>query len=612
MKMKTDCLRKWIADATKRRIPPLGHRDSYFLGGGTVGISGRPDGEIDFAIGPDYTCPNFIDSETVSLSGHGVIGFEMFRVRGYGTFFGTAFADGLRFTVTDAARPGSLSVLRLLTVENERFKPCRLTLKICVRADRDALIPGDGSLEIVKKAGEYCFGAKETKNWAERRLRVSVPGAVCVPGKGGCALKISVRLKPGEIAAIPVWHDFAYGRKYGKDRLSPLDYVSRAAEEWEKWLNAGEYPRKIGDARLHDIVESLLLTVRMQQNRDGGMIAGIRKYANSYVRDTNGGARMLLACGHTDDVGRLLLNIHTRWEKAGFIPNWWSMGSDTFIGESFNNNASEVTAYYIFLFRDYLAHGGDKKLAERVFPSVKWAADKQARFLKLCDYLMDFNGDETEQYCSARDGEEYGVCGNCYSENRLRFEPYKPSFASTAAAAGSLEWFGKYTGEKEYVEIAGTVYSGLDRFICRGHHSWTIDDKNTEDVFDCPRDTVLTNSLLHPLWLGISLPGGAERSDADFALGFRREDTGYFPNAPGIIEGFCGHTPGLALYDALKLGKEDADKIAETIMYSGILGQYGTVSEFYGPGGVSNGHGNRPFEGGIVGEALVEYAKTSR
>ncbi|MBR7032483.1 MAG: hypothetical protein IKI03_02475 [Clostridia bacterium] len=605
-------MRKWIEEATKNRIPPLGHRDSYFLGSGAVGISGYPDGEIDFAIGPDYTCPNYIESETVSLFGHGDIRFEMSRLRGCGTFFGASYCDGLRFTVTDAARPGSLSVLRLLTVENERMKPAVLTIRIRIKADKNALIPGDGSFEIVKEPGEYCFGAKETKNWAERRLRISVPGSEYIPEKYGCSLKISVRLKPGDLISIPVWHDFAYGKGYDRVRISPPEYVRKAAEEWGEWLNKGEYPRRIGDIRLRDIVESLLLTVRMQQNRDGGMIAGIRKYANSYVRDTNGGARMLLACGHTDEVGLLLLNIHTRWEKAGFIPNWWSMGSDTFIGESFNNNASEVTAYYILLFRDYLAHGGDASLAERVFPSVKWAADKQVRFLKVCDFLMDFNGDETEQYCSARDGEEYGLFGNCHSSNRLGFEPCKPSFASTAAAAGSLEWFGNFSGMNEYVEIAGKVYDGLDRFNYRGHHSWTIDDSKTEDVFDCPRKTVLTNSLLLPLWLGIRLPGNAERNDALYAVSFRRTDTGYIPNSPGVIEGFCGHTLGLALFDMLKLEDKTADELADTITYSGILGQYGTVSEFYGPGGVPNGHGNRPFEGGIVGEALVEYVKKNQ
>ncbi len=602
-------MEKWIAEATKMRIPWLGHRDGYFLGSGVVGIAGLPDGTWDLAVGPDYTCPNFIDSETVSVDGLGEIKFEMYRLRGCGCFFGMAGAGDLRLTVTEAAPPGALSVLRLITVCNERTEKRKIFLKINVKADAGSVIPGDGSAQIVKKAGEYCFGNRETKNHAERRLRISVPGAVCVPCKDGFSLKIGICLKPGETAAVPVRHDFAYGCDYPADHTAPEEFIRSAAEEWKKWLDSGEFPSRIRDRRLRDVVESLLLTVKMQQNRDGGMIAGIKKYANSYVRDSNGGARLLLACGHTEEAGRLLTNIHTRWEIAGFIPNWWSMGSDTFIGHSFNNDASEVTAYYILLFRDFLRRGGDRRVAERVLPSVRWAADKQIRFLRACDLFMDFNGDETEQYCCARDGEEYGVCGSFFSEDRLRFKPCNPSFASTAAAAGSLGWFGEYTGEKEYSAFAEKVYAALDRFMKNGRHSWTVDAGDEEDVFDRPRETDLTNALLLPLWLGIRLPGGTERTDALYALGLRREDTGYFPNSPGVIEGFCGHTPGLALYDALVLGDERADGIAETILHSGILGQYGTVSEFYGPGGVPNGHGNRPFEGGIVGEALVEYAK---
>ena len=50
------------------------------------------------------------------------------------------------------------------------------------------------------------------------------------------------------------------------------------------------------------------------------------------------------------------------------------------------------------------------------------------------------------------------------------------------------------------------------------------------------------------------------------------------------------------------------DELLETILHSNLLSWYGTVSEFYGPGGTPNGHGNRPFEGGVVGEALVSYA----
>ena len=120
--------------------------------------------------------------------------------------------------------------------------------------------------------------------------------------------------------------------------------------------------------------------------------------------------------------------------------------------------------------------------------------------------------------------------------------------------------------------------------------------------------TALTNSLLMPIWLHVPLKDDRGAADARAAIAARRPDTGYIPNCPGVSEGFCGHTPGLALYCAAALGLPEAEELADTVLNSNLLSRYGTVSEFYGPGGTPNGHGNRPYEGGIVGEALVYYA----
>ncbi|MBQ6678160.1 MAG: hypothetical protein IJM71_08940 [Clostridia bacterium] len=111
-----------------------------------------------------------------------------------------------------------------------------------------------------------------------------------------------------------------------------------------------------------------------------------------------------------------------------------------------------------------------------------------------------------------------------------------------------------------------------------------------------------------PIWLHVPLKDDRGAADARAAIAARWQDTGYIPNCPGVSEGFCGHTPGLALYCAAALGLPEAEELADTVLNSNLLSRYGTVSEFYGPGGTPNGHGNRPYEGGIVGEALVYYA----
>lgn len=598
-------MRDWILRASKMRMPFFGHDDSYFLGSGVVGASGDSRGVWTFAIGPDYTCPNYIRSETLILNDIGPIPFDMHRLRGCGVFFGMAMAGGVRASLTDACGMDATKVLRILTIENEtdEVRHCELTMEI-VPLEAEAIACENG-IEIIKPVDSWCFGNRETQNWAERRMRVRLPGAEISEKDGVWRMKLAFDLPSGEIITFPIWHDFAYGDAYAPDE-EPMPFLHSAMEQWRAWINEGKYPNAIRNRRIRDAVESLLLGVRMQQNRDGGMIAGIRKYANSYLRDTHGGARMLSRCGHVKDVRLLLTNIHTRWEKAGFIPNWWSMGSDTFIGESFNDNASEITAYYIFILRDYLENGGDPEFAQEILPSIRWAADAQVEYLKAHNFILDFNGDETEQYCCLRDGEEYGLFGNCHARDSMKFDRKADSFASTAAAIGSLEWFGRFVGEDEYLEIAKKVRERIDEVF------WNESDSRYGWIYDADglRDTYLTNASLLPLWLRISLTDGRECTDAIAASTCASPETGYLPNCPGVMDGFCGHTLGLALYDMTVLGRPEADELADMILNSNLLSRYGMVSEFYGPGGMPNSHGNRVFEGGIVGEALILYAQS--
>ena len=598
-------MRKWIEEAIRLKMPYFGHDDTYFLGTGAVGVSGTGRGKITFAIGPDYTSPNFLESQYFFLSCgtyEGRVRFEMTRLRGCGVFFGMANVGGMRATVTDVCMPKWAKVLRLLTFENQTDDEIRFTLGADIVPSGSARGAGD-SVEITKDAGEWCFGNQETKNWAQRNLKISMPDSKSVRYGKGWRLKRKLAVPAEGMATAALWYDFGYEGRY-EPEMEPKEYLDRSVAAWRKWLSEGEYPANIKDMRLKDAVECLLLNVKMQQNRDGGMIAGIRKYANSYIRDTHGGMRLLNICGHLDETKKLLLNVHTRWEKAGYIPNWWSMGSDTFIGSSFHNDAAEITAYYLFMARDYLKYGGDRAVVEEIMPSLRWAADSQAQHMRTHDGLMDFNGDETEQYCVFQDGQEYGLFGPG-SKNLLRFDMAAASFASTAAAVESLDFFAELCEENRYHIIAGETRKKMETAFWKqaaGRHGWIRDANGL-------RGTYLTNYSLLPLWLGVKLEEGREKQDALAAVADRNEMTGYLPNCPGVMDGFCGHTLGMALYDMVKMENDLADELAQTILHSNLLGRYGTVSEFYGPGGTPNGHNARPFEGGIVGEALVAYAK---
>ena len=414
-------------------------KDTYFLGNSIVSVSGRPSGEWTFAIGPDYTSPNYISYERIYIEAEGRMlapDFAMRRLRGSGVYFGYANIEGIDAYLWDFAPPDMPVVLRHIILRDLNDRRLRVHAEVAP-FEAEKLI-SSGALRITKDTTRYCFGNRETINWAPRSLRICFSDkSACLPDGDDALLSTPLGLD-GRCTLI---HSFAYDPAEHIGSVDALALLDKTLRYWDNWLDRGRMPRAT-DRRAADAIESLLFSVKMQQNRDGGFIAGIRKYANSYIRDAHGALRMLLASGHHTEAAALIRNVHSRWEKAGFIPNWWSMGSDSFIGHSFHNDASEVTAYYICMVRDYLRCTGDESLVKEVLPSVRWAAETQLNWLRDHDYTMDFNGDETEQYCCNNDGEEYGG----FVQPGYEWRHSALSFPSMAAALVSLEWYADYTG----------------------------------------------------------------------------------------------------------------------------------------------------------------------
>ena len=569
-------------------------KDAYFFGNNVVGASATQNGEWTFLIGPDYTSPNYVSSIKlfVNINGEDIpLEFNMRRIRKSGVFFGAANLNNHKIYVWDFAPNNTCLAVRY--IYSDTLNNAKITAKIVPDESKQTIL--NGALCIKKDTDKYCFGNRETLNWQDRFCSIyfnedsfcsEQNGEFCVTTtlkNGGGALVFSFSYEQPEIINI-----------------DPEKYLDDTLGFWQNWFNKGYMP-KIENKRYADAVESILLSVKMQQNRDGGMIAGIRKYANSYVRDTHGGMRMLIATRHYQEAALLLKNIHSRFEKAGFIPNWWSMGSDTFIGHSFFNDASEVTAYYMFMARDYLKNTGDMALINQIMPSIKWAAETQLNWLIEHDYTISFNGDETEQYCCNNDGEEYGT----FVVEGYYWEHLSLSFPSAAAALCSLEWYADLTNT-DWSEHTEKLRKRIDEVFLKadGTHIWSakfVDGKLIHHNGNLP------NYLLLPLWIGAKLEGGREIDDAAKTKEFIKK-SGFLPNCPEAMQGFCGHSMGLYLYCMLKLGdKTEAKRAAEQILNTNLLSMYATVSEFYGPGCVPNGHMCRAFEGGIVGEALIKY-----
>ena len=586
--------------------------DRYFLGNSIVGASGMPDGTWRFVIGPDYTCPNFIDSEKLYVLCDGArieFDLQMKRIRKTGVFFGEDVRNGIRLSVFDFAPPQRQQLIRLIAAAD--VTGSGRAVSVCAQVvpfESEAVLYGNG-IRIKKDTDCFCFGNKETLNWENRYCRIAFCGGNALQTPDACILQAP----PGAVQALIHTNYYGHETAAFADANDPADpetalaLLAETLRDWEEWSAKGTLP-SIPCQRDADALESLLLCTKMQQNRDGGEIAGIYKYANSYVRDTHGCTRLYHASGHYEEGKKIILNIHSRWEKAGFIPNWWSMGSDTFIGHSFHNDASEVTAYYMFMVRDYLKAAQDVALLETVRPSLDFAAKTQLDWLRSHDFTMDFNGDETEQYCCNRDGEEYGG----FKQESYAWNVHALSFPSMVAALASLEWYSRFLDdEAEKSAIAAELKKlrdKIDAVFCDstrgGVHAWAaVPEKDGYRL----HAGQLTNYMLFPLWIGAVLNEDGEQRDADAVKSFVRAD-GFLPNCPQAMQGFCGHTMGMYLDAMVKRGDAvQAHRAARQILDTPLLSMYGTVSEFYGPSCTPNGHMCRGFEGGITGQALISY-----
>jgi len=594
-------------------VPHFGDEEDYFVGNGIAGAAISSFGEVTMAIGPDYTSPSFIKSEKLNIEIDGKkyqFSPEMHRVRGCGIFYGTECIAGIRAELFDFTVDGVPCLFRKINVNNTSDAAKTVGITALVDSGEMPAEVVNGYLRIKAKAGEWCFGNKETKNWADRFCEIKFAGAC------GTVLNENIftvqtdttTLKANESCPVLLYSYHYYVRD--KNVLEKVEkeqdlLLGKSFEYWKNWANTGNF--RNDSSKLDDVIESCLTAVKMQQNRDGGFIAGIHKYANSYIRDSHGAHRLLIAAGHIEECKKLIQNIHTRWEIAGFIPNWWSMGSDTFIGESFNNNASEITAYYLFMIRDYLSATKDVDFIKSVFKSAKWAADAQLDFLISNNYALTFNGDETEQYVCKNDGEEYGGFPSSvyWNHKNLSFPSTVASLTSLSFFSGLLQTLGlpdKYELHLEKIRNAIDDIFYSDALHC---HCWAADAKTGK-----PLENVMTNCSLIPLWVGARLNRDAQNVDALKMTVYRNPETGFLPNSVPDVSGFCGHSLGLLLYCMVKLSEQSkADEVFSTIMNSSLLGRWGTVSEFYGPGGVPNGHNYRCFESGILGEALLEYKR---
>ncbi len=606
-------------------IPFLNKQEEdYFIGNGIAGAGGNSSCKWNFLIGPDYTSPNFLESEELEVEIKGLVKEltpKMHRISGTGIYFGCSVIGGVKIFIIDYAIHDEPVVVRHLLIENESVRePITLKVRVEVKVKkgiRFAKAFEDNALLLLADTDAELFGNGDGGNWKTRYALLSLnEKSQCSFEESGLSISSEYFIiLPDQDKQIPLSHYLFDNSKdsisryftANRKRRSPDDF-SNAVLYWEDWLGEGK-KFSISDQRLGFVIESMLVGIKMQQKRCGGFIAGARKYTYSYVRDSHGACRGLLACNNNWEVKKYLEVTDHKFKVFKYIPDAVQMGADLFTHGD-GNQFAESPAYVVLLARDYYAATNDVKFLDTIQEMLKYCIDVQVDFARAHNWLLPFNGDETEQYCIKEDGKEYGGFPALSG-----FDKNDWSMPSVAACIASLEFYSQYLNLKKMNADIATYNATLRNMKESLYDNFFFKDigsihcaKRKDNTF---YPYIVTNFELMSLWFGTSLESRAEIVAAENMIRFINPETGFLPNALGETEGFCGNFLGYLLYNLTKSGHPYKDTVFKTLMGSNVISRFGMINEFYGPHGIPNKHNLRCFESGIVLEAIVNYLKRS-
>lgn len=595
-----------------RLAPSFGRPELSFIGSGRVGAGGTMDGDWNYLIGPAYSSPDFLASERLSLqlnTNKSVeLRFGMRRIVGSGVLFGRTEVQGLVVELYEFAPWNGLEAIRLVHVHNPgeaRVDGLHLTAKV---ATRGATTIEDGRLAIRAGVGAGSFG-NECPNWAPRLARLAwsgrntlvsagfmlQSGPLTLPSKGGqtCALIHRVEWS-AEAKPFP-------SADYGKIDLE------KVLEEWKKWYALGDADL-LAHPRLGLLFEAQLAFLRMEQSYDGGLIAGVRRYAYSYIRDMHGAARGFLAAGHLEEVQRELEWIDRKFRKFKTMVNASEMGTEgrDYLG---GHKGTELPAYYLLMAQGFLARQGNPAVVDRLRDSLQHAADIQIETSRKQGWRFTYNGDETERYVPTQDGADYDF-------GTPEWKKTTWSMPSHVLALSSVNFFAKklaprwHLNPSAYLDaVAGWTQSFAPTFQPDNRDTplWTVFNDGT------PPQQPVPNYLCFAAWTQAPLPAEQRAAWARNAASCLRED-GWLAVMPGRVEGTCGHSLALLLSSLIQSGADRAvvDHLVNLILAGGMLQHYGLVNEFYGPKGTPNSHNLRPFETGPLLQALAQSVRMGR
>jgi hypothetical protein len=671
------------------QVPYLNTREDFFMGNGCVGAGGPGDGTWNFLVGPDYTCPNYLQREEIRLVVDGTeqpLAMDVHRARATGIFYGMATNGDMKVTLIDYAILGQTSATRIIRVENLSSRDQHaVSVRACIEpivglgrsCDVTGMITwgnyhsgasGSGPGGIVTGQSNYhrhstwdvagqinnqshwielkldtslkCVEGHYCPNWADRYATISFDkptGAITRTNDDYILATAPETIAPGASSDTVLYHYMHYEetnavseakwRWIPPSRRDLGDWISW----WQRWFDdvAPEYSLdRIKDQRTRDLVEGGLATLKMNECRDGGIVANERGWDMSYVRDAYCGLRGLTAFGHFEESKRFILWLDRQYAAHGLIPNAGPGGSLTYAHPNGNNGRScpeanavvEVTALYILAARDYYKGTRDLETLTNVDRSLSYSMDAQLKYAMTNNYRLEFSGDETE-LCGASD-----VAGLRDEGFNRKLEQYW-SMTSIALCSASLDFYIEYLKAQGkdpahylnhlnnqtlnlYDEL-GHLQDALERDFWRtnvpncpqGFHDWFR--VKSDGTWPSGR---LLNFTLFPVYYGAPMkyPDRA-KCDVKAMKQFFNPSIPLLP-VTGIAGGkSLGHDLGYLLWGLVAVDDPEKEAVYKALVDGPTAGCWGTYHEAYAGDGTPNRNGLRTFETGVDLSAIAKY-----
>lgn len=645
------------------QVPHLNKIESYIIGNGIICSSGTGNGEWDFIAGPDYTCPNLIKNEKLSIIIDGIehqLNLEMFRARETGLFYGSTQINDLQITLLDYTVPKLPIVSRLVFAQNKSIKSHSVQLKAYLTP---FVFTGISETIVKNTKGttssalfqidttRFCmFGhdSKWVKNWANRYLLTSWSGGQSLTQKDSgvyCILSESKIIAGNKKENFNLCHYAHYADKPEEDYLADILSRNGVADaeqsiiEWQKWFrNVPDNYRleKIADQKARDIVEGGLYVIKTNQTKDGGIVANEKTYNLSWTRDAYCGLRGLLACGHTEELKQFIRYMNDIYNAYGFIPNAVSCGSNTFALYNGNyennknrhlgqyspcpesNTAPETPALLLLVARDYFHATNDVKTIVDANVSLKYAMDMQLKHAIANNYKLEFSGDETE-LCGAVATEVAGFDRDlskiwsmssmalCNSSLSFYIEYLKTQNINTTQYKNTL------TGNilnlnTELEKLKSTFENDYWRTDLKGHPDGFYDWCRIKSNNSFPNGRIVNFSLF-PLYYKMEsdFPNRL-KANVITTKSYFLTDSKTLPLVPEIGDKrYLGHDLGYLLWNLIEINDDLKDKVYDALVNGNSVQCWGSFNESYDADGKPNYNNLRTFETGVNIDAIAKY-----